>query len=374
MCVMQHQNKTRVVDFEPGISANKSQLIRQYIVAKLQLSFLLIFVIGFTKTNAQNSSTLLLKEGMIIESTVFTYKTPLLIDPIKWVKTKDEKKEIAVDKFNADVAAGTIPPATTGSLPLVVNEKSETEGIITFNCTATIGASGGNNIKIQQKGDTVCYLFNNAAFYPIVDAKGDTIGMNYYSAKTFPRNIEIGNIIPGHLSEMNLFPYDFLNTSRRYFNLDGGDGYNYSGFVNVRTSTKMDINTITLYTPYTVIGKEDMVISGKSYTTYKMFNAQWIKTTNNSVVTEIPTVYFDDPVLSKKIKDYFSDLASKKSYQRAKERIAAKIDKFSMTNEYGYTENLIESWYCPELGMFTLARVYDADGAILVETKVTSIK
>jgi hypothetical protein len=374
MRTLQHQNKTVLLnycfDISQGDLNNSSKNKNTYL---LQL-ILIIFLIGFTKLNAQNNTTLSLQEGMTIESTVYTYKTPLLIDPLKWVKTKDEKKEAAVDKFNADVAAGLIAPATTGTLPLVVNKKLEEDGMLTYNCTATIGASGNNNIKIQQKGDTVYYLFNDAAFYPIVDAKGDTIGMNYYSAKTFPVNMQVGDIIPGHLSEMNLFPYDFLNTSRRYFNLDGGDGYNYSGFVNVRTVTKMDINTITLYTPYTVIGKEEIVISGKSYVAYKMFNAQWTKTTNNSVSTEIPTVYFDDSELSNKIKDYFSDLASKKSYQRAKERIAAKIDKFSMTNEYGYTENLIESWYCPELGMFILARVFDADGAILVETKVTSIK
>jgi hypothetical protein len=222
------------------------------------------------------------------------------------------------------------------------------------------------------------YLFNNAAFYPIIDAKGDTIGINYYSPKKFPAKPVVGSTFPGHFAEMNLFPYEFKITAKRFFNFSEtdykGNGTNYSGFVTVRKTVKQNSNSITVYTPYTVVGKEDIQISGKTYTAYKLFNAQWIKSTGNNVVTEDPQVYFNDPNLSNKVKDYFSGLANKKSYQRAMERLNAKLDKFSFTNEYGYMENLMENWFVPELGIFVKSKMYDGDGAVMMETRVISIK
>ncbi len=324
--------------------------------------------------SGQTPNGLILKKGMVIESEIASYKTPLLINAEKWIKMKPGKRDEEVLKFNEDAAAGKISPAGNLILPTIINDESVSGNNALFTGTTKIGLTE-YKLKIEITGDTAKYIVNDAKNFPIV-AKNDTTGLWCFGIRKYPLKPETGTYIPGYINEMDIFPYDLTTTRRTFFQVDGGDGYGYYGFVNVRKKHKMSVSSITVNTPYYVAGKEDIQIAGRTFTAYKLLNAQWMKSITNDVVTEDPTRYFDNEQLSNSIKENLKSRGRGLDGKEGVDRLLKNAsEKAGMApNEYGYLENYQESWYVPELCMIVKSKFYDAYGALQMESKVVAIK
>lgn len=338
-----------------------------------KIILLLPFLVVSKVMMAQSSGKLFLKKGMVIETELISYKTPMLEDAAGFLKKKPGKRDAAVLEYNDEIATGKVSPTAKMVLPTTISEVQDNNGETSYTGIVRIGVSD-YNLRIKASPDSVKYLINNAAPFPII-SKGDTTGIWVYGPRVFPANPEVGTYFSGYVNEMSLFPWDLKTSRRTFMQFDGGDGYAYRGYVNMRKTVVMSSSSIILNTPFYVTGKEQMTIAGRTYTVYRLLNAQWMKSTTNSVVKEDPNVYFDDEQLSKAIK---LNLESRGRGWDTKEKIdkllKASADKIGLYNEYGYIENFQESWYAPELGMIVRTRFYDPYGALQMESVVKSIK
>lgn len=325
---------------------------------------------GQTTTNA-----LVLTKGMTIESEIIGYKTPLLEDAVKWIKLKPNKKAQAVLQFNADIEAGKIAPTSKTPVPTQINEVAEINGSTVYTGTTRIGVTD-YKLTLKNNGDTVHYLLNDGLPFPIPGKNNDTTGVWCFGVQHFPQKIEVGSYIPGFINEMNLFPYDLKTSRSEYFNFNGGDGYSYSGFVNIRKTRTMQINSIFVYTPYYVVSKEEIDVAGKKYTAYKLLNEQLSKSNVNTIAKDDPNDFFNDKYLSEKIKDHLTSRGRGWDTQEKKAEILEEMQSQTgiVTNEQGYLVNIRESWYVPELGLIVKSKFYDGTGALQMESKITSIK
>lgn len=212
----------------------------------LSLAFILIeiSVYGQTSSNGLN-----LTKGMTIESEIIGYKTPALEDMLNWMKLKPKKKVETVIQFNANVEAGKITPTSKTPIPTKINDVKEVNGSKVYTGTSRIGVTD-YKLTIHNSGDTVHYILNDGLPFPIPGKNNDTTGIWCFGVRRFPKAIEVGTLLPGYINEMNLFPYDLKTSRREYFNFSGGDGYSYSGFVNVRKTRTMQVNSISMNTPF----------------------------------------------------------------------------------------------------------------------------
>ncbi|MBN8697058.1 MAG: hypothetical protein J0L87_11075 [Bacteroidetes bacterium] len=338
----------------------------------------LIFAFSFWAI-AANSQTagngLTLSKGMVIESEIIGYKTPLLEDAAKWIKMKPKKKAETVMQFNTDVASGKIAPTSKSPVPTKINDVSEVNGATVYTGTTRIGVTD-YKLTLKNAGDTVHYLLNDGLPFPIPGKNNDTTGIWCFGVRHFPKVLEVGSYLPGYINEMNIFPYDLKTSRREFFNFSGNDGYSYSGFVNVRKTRTMQINSIFVYTPYYVVSKEEIEVSGKKYTAYKLLNEQLSKSNINTVAKEDPTIFFNDKYLSDKIKENLADRGRGWDTPEKKAEILEKMQSQTgmNTNEQGFSVNIQESWYVPELGMIVKSKYYDGTGALQMESRIVSIK
>lgn len=318
---------------------------------------------------------LLLTKGMTIESEIIGYKTPLLQDGVAWIKMKPKKKAETVLQYNADIASGKIAPTSKTPVPTRINETAEVNGTMVYTGTTRIGVTD-YKLTLKSVGDTVHYLLNDGLPFAIPGKNNDTTGVWCFGVRHYPKSIEVGSFIPGYINEMNLFPYDLKTSRREYFNFSGGDGYSYSGFVNVRKTRSMQLNSIFINTPYYVVAKEEVEVAGKKYTAYKLLNEQLSKSSLNTVVEEDPNDFFKDKYLSDKIKENLANRGRGWDTPEKKAEILEKMQSQTglATNEQGYTVNLQENWYVPELALIVKSRFYDGTGALQMENRITSIK
>lgn len=326
--------------------------------------------------NSQSTGTkLILTKGMTIESEIIGYKTPALEDMIGWMKLKPKKKAEAVLQFNADVASGKIAPTSRTPIPTKINEVTEVNGTSVYTGTTRIGVTD-YKLTLKNAGDTVHYLLNDGLPFPIPGKNNDTTGVWCFGVRKFPKSAEVGVLIPGYINEMNLFPYDLKTSRREYFNFSGGDGYSYSGFVNVRKTRTMQLNTISMNTPFYVVGKEEIEIAGKKYTAYKLLNEVWTKMNSNTVVKDDPNDLVESKYVSDKIKENLRDRGRGWDTPEKKAEILEKMQSQTgmVTNEQGYSVNLQENWYVPEFGLIVKSRYFDGTGALQMENRVVSIK
>jgi hypothetical protein len=354
----------------------KSQMSKTtFIKRNMKQTALLILTLIAINAIGQTSNDLVLTKGMTIETEIISYKTPILEDALKWIKLKPNKKAQAVLQFNADIASGKIAPTAKTPVPTKISEVTETNGSTTFTGTTRIGATD-YKLTLKNTGDTVQYLLNDGLPFPIPGKNNDTTGVWCYGIRKFSKTIEVSSFLPGYINEMNLFPIDLKTSRKEYFNFSGGDGYSYSGFVNVRKTRTMQLNSIMINTPFYVVAKEEIEISGKKYIAYKLLNEQWTKGTNNAVVNEDPNVFFNDKYVSDKIKENLSNRGRGWDTPEKKAEILEKMQTQTgmTTNEQGYMINLQENWYAPELGLIVKSKFYDGTGALQMESKIVSIK
>ena len=338
----------------------------------LTLAFTLFAITANSQTPANG---LALSKGMVIESEIIGYKTPLLEDAVKWIKLKPKKKAEVVMQFNADIASGKIAPTSKSPVPTKINEVNEANGSVTYTGTTRIGVTD-YKLTLKAAADTVDYLLNDGLPFPIPGKNNDTTGIWCFGVRHFPKVLEVGSYLPGYINEMNIFPYDLKTSRREYFNFNGKDGFSYSGFVNVRKTRTMQINSIFVYTPYYVVSKEEIEVSGKKYMAYKLLNEQLSKSNINTIAKEDPNDFFNDKYVSDKIKE---NLATRGRGWDTPEKKAEILEKMQSqtglnTNEQGYNVNIQESWYVPELGMIVRSKFYDGTGALQMESKIVSIK
>ncbi|WP_143091016.1 hypothetical protein [Thermoflexibacter ruber] len=342
----------------------------------MKQTLLLAFTLFAITANSQTPPNgLILTKGMTIESEIIGYKTPLLEDAVKWIKLKPNKKAQAVLQFNADIASGKIASTSKTPVPTKINDVTEINGSTVYTGTTRIGVTD-YKLTLKNVGDTVHYLLNDGLPFPIPGKNNDTTGVWCFGVRHFPKTIEIGTYLPGYINEMNLFPYDLKTSRREFFNFSGGDGYSYSGFVNVRKTRTMQINSIFIYTPYYVVSKEEIEVAGKKYTAYKLLNEQLSKSNVNTIAKDDPNDFFNDKYTSDKIKE---NLANRGRGWDTPEKKAEILEKMQTqtglaTNEQGYSVNLQESWYVPELGLIVKSRFFDGTGALQMESRIVSIK
>jgi len=340
----------------------------------LFLSLIATEALGQTTENG-----LVLAKGMTVETEIISYKTPVLQDALAWVKMKPKKKAETVQKFNADVEAGRIAPSARTPIPTKISDMAEENGLTTYHGTARVGTTD-YKLTLINSGDTVQYILNDGLPFPIPGTNKDTVGVWCFGIRKFPKDIEVGTFLPGYINEMNLFPSDLKTSRREFFSFSDvdfqGNGYSYSGFVNVRKTRTMQLNSIMINTPFYVVSKEELEIDGKRYTAYKLLNEQWMKGQNNVVVKEDPNHFFDDKHLSGLIKDNLANRGRGWDTPEKKAEILEKMQNATglATNEQGYGVNIQENWYVPELGMIAKSRFYDGSGALQMESRVLSIK
>jgi len=338
-------------------------------------TLLMLAILISSQVLSQSPSTpLILTQGITIEGEIIGYKTPALEDMGKWMGLKASKKTKLVIQFNNDVAAGKISPTSTVQVPIKINTVSDVNGQKVYQGTTRIGVTD-YALTLKQSTDTLYYLINQGLPFPIVGKNNDTTGIWCYGVRKYPHKIEVGTFLPGYINEMNLFPYDLKTSRREYFNFSGGDGYSYSGFVNVRKTRTMQINSLFVYTPYYVMAKEEIEVAGKKYTAYKLLYEQLSKSNINMVPKDDPNEYFNNKYISDKVKE---NIANRGRGWDTPEKQAEIIEKMQTqtglsTNEQGYMVNVIESWYVPELGLIVKTRFYDGTGALQMEMRVTSI-
>lgn len=337
----------------------------------------LVLAIGI---NCQTTTkALALTKGMTIESEIIGYKTPLLEDGVKWIKMKPKAKTERVLQFNADIEAGKIAPTSKTLFPTKINEVTVASETTIYIGTTRIGVTD-YKLTLKNIGDTIQYLLNDGLPFPIPGKSNDTSGVWCFGVRKFPKTIEVGGYLPGYINEMNLFPYD-LKTSRREFFIFSetdykGNGYGYSGFVTVRKTRNMQINSIFVYTPYYVISKEEIEVAGTKYIAYKLLNEQLSKSNINTIVKEDPNDFFNDKNLSDKIKDHLANRGRGWDTPEKKAEILEKmLNQTGLAiNEQGYNVNIQESWYVPELGLIVKSKFYDGTGALQMESRIVSIK
>lgn len=345
--------------------------------ALFRKAILILLPIVSMQVNGQTASPdLILAKGMTFEYEIVSYPIPLTALGVKWIKMKPEKKAETVIKYNEDVKAGMIKPTGKVSQFARINDVEETNGIKQFIGTSQIN----NKLTIINGNDSVYYIQNDGKPFPIIKDQKDTIGINYYSIRRFPAKLEVGTMLPGFTSEMNLFPYDLKTSRKEFFNFSetdySGYGTSYSGFVTVRKTRTMQVNSISISTPFYVAGMEEIEISGKKYTVYKLLNEQWSKISSNAVVQDDPTVYFGDKYLSNKVKDHLEARGRGWDTPERTAKIQAKMEAATgmAKNEQGYLVNVQENWYSPQLGMIVKSKLYDGSGALQMESNIVSIK
>lgn len=341
----------------------------------MKQTLLLAFTLFAATANCQTPTNgLILTKGMTIESEIIGYKTPALEDMLKWMKLKPKKKAEAVMQFNADVAAGKILPTSKTPVPTKINDVTEVNGSTIYTGTTRIGVTD-YKLTLNNTADTVHYLLNDGLPFPIPGKNNDTTGIWCFGVRHFPKTIEVGTFIPGYINEMNLFPYD-LKTSRREFFQTGDEHTMYWGFVNVRKTRTMQVNSILIYTPFYVVDKKELEIAGKKYTAYKLLNEGWSKISSNAIVKDDPNDFFDNKVLSDMIKDNLKNRGGKWDTPEKRAEILEKMQSQTgmATNEQGYNVSLSENWYVPEFGMIVKSKTYDGTGALQMESKIVSIK
>lgn len=332
-------------------------------------------LLAFTAYSQTTTNGLFLTKGMTIESEISGYKTPLVEDAVKWIKLKPNKKAQAVLQFNADIASGKILPTSKTPVPTRINEVTELNGSTIYTGTTKIGVTD-YKLTLKNNVDTIHYMLNDGLPFPIPGKNNDTTGVWCFGVRHFPKTIEVGSYLPGYINEMNLFPYDLKTSRREFFNFSGGDGYSYSGFVNVRKTRTMQINSIFIYTPYYVVSKEEIEIAGKKYTAYKLLNEQLSKSNLNTTAKDDPNDFFNDKYLSDKIKENLANRGRGWDTPEKKAEILEKMQSQTgmVTNEQGYSVNLQENWYVPELGLIVKSSFFDGTGALQMESKIISIK
>ncbi len=336
------------------------------------LTVLSLFALAAHSQTTNNA--LMLTKGMTIESEIIGYPTPLTTLGVKWIKMKPDKKAETVMQNNADIAAGKIAPSSKVTVPTIINEVAEINGVAVYTGTARIGVTD-YKLTLKNDGNSVHYLLNDGLPFPIPGKNNDTTGIWCFGVRNYPKTVEVGSYLPGYINEMNLFPYDLKTSRREFFNFYGGDGYNYSGFVNIRKTRTMQVNSITIYTPYYVVAKEELEIAGKKYTAYKLLNEVWSKINSNAIVKD-EIIDINDKYISDKIKENLSLRGKGWDTPEKKAEILEKMQSQTgmVTNEQGYTVSLSENWYVPEFGMIVKSRLFDGTGALQMESKIVSIK
>jgi len=322
-----------------------------------------------------SNSGLALNKGTTIESEIISYKTPLLQDALAWIKMKPGKKVKTVIQFNEDISNGKITPGGKTVAPTRISEMSQSGNASVYSGTTKIGVTD-YGLTLRLSNDTLYYLLNDGLPFPIPGKNNDTTGIWCFGVRKYPKSIEVGSYLPGYINEMNLFPYDLKTNRKEFFNFNGNDGYSYSGFVTVRKTRSMTINSIMINTPYYVLAKEEIDIDGKKYLAYKLLNEQWSKSTTNSVVKEDPSDYFNNPYTSNKIKENIANRGKGWDTPEKKAEILESMQTQTglVTNEQGYSVNVQESWYVPELGLIAKSRYFDGAGALQMESRIISIK
>jgi hypothetical protein len=336
---------------------NKSIINTKNMKHTLAIAFALLAINAKSQTS---NNGLILTKGMTIESEIIGYPTPLSTLGVKWIKMKPAKKAETVIQNNADIASGKIVPTSKSLVPTKINDVTDVNGSTVYTGTTRIGVTD-YKLTLKNTGDTIHYLLNDGLPFPIPGKNNDTTGVWCFGVRHFPKTIEVGSYLPSR---------------REFFNFSGGDGYSYSGFVNVRKTRTMQINSIFISTPYYVVSKEEIEIGGKKYIAYKLLNEQLSKSNLNTTAKDDPNDFFYDKYLSDKIKENLANRGRGWDTPEKKAEILEKMQSQTglVTNEQGYSVNLQENWYVPELGLIVKSRFFDGSGALQMESRIVSIK
>lgn len=291
----------------------------------------------------------------------------------KMVKMKLEKREKAVEAFNADILSGKIKPKSWPMYTEITNVY-DTDGTRAIEMSYDMNKRMVSNFYICSN-DTM-YITRMDGIMFLEDAKKDTVGVSVFGVSKIPLNLKVGDALPVYTDYTWNFPIGYETTGvitvfdgyKRTSGVAHGtftdsrtgkteNGfYSYEGKVaqyvdkEVPGYMNMETKNVTIYNAYSAVTRtEEVDVNGKKYTALVIESENWSKMTADF---KFYSHYQEAVDRFEKGKAYLDKQYSKK------------FEKFGLVNEYGYTPSYITQYFVPEIGVVRTIN-YDPFGRIM---------
>ena len=335
--------------------------------------FLVFTVLGFGAWHvsiAQNCA-MAIKDGA--KSTILfqSFTNPLAADP-KFMKAKDEQKQLQIDAYNAQVMSGTLAPASTTSMQFSIAKKDIPTGV-----EYKIGYKVGEVTyysHVACSNDTI-YSFRNRE--PIMVGTADNpLGYSLQGPTVYPMNMKVGDILPVCEDLGFLFPtstdmmvkksvFSHMNTTSSSENGFYVDSYTGQSGVGPYTKTKtsavfklidVQVRQTLSFSSHAyqnmnahITGEEQVTVGGVAYKAFVIESESWSKMKMDvSYDSEDAAVNKEQEAFALKVQNKMAKQAMRKQF----------------TNKLGYMVSYSKTWFVPQLGSAVKSIAYDMHGGI----------
>lgn len=331
------------------------------------LSVCILFVSFQLYPQGCKDSPLTLGKKLKIETN--TYPLTLEVLGAGLFSMKQKEKDAKIAEHKANILSGK-QAATKATFDYVVSNVSTTGNNTEYEISTEIGGQTYKSYVMCSQDTFYCYRIKGVQWSVY---NNDTIGFALLGVQMLPYTMKVGDIVPGYIDIGQGFPATETKkiTHSFYENETNPLQSSYTTYYGQVTSDVTYTYTsayIKIHQGGTVIGEEDITISGKTYKSYIIGTEVWTKFGTNIDVAVEEKTYFNDPALSKKINKSFQ-----KAYDKGGKRLDAKINEITGANEQGYTVSYKEEWIVPGIG--TVKGInYDQFGCINSIAYITGLE
>ena len=317
----------------------------KYVQMKKNIFFLLLLGPFFN----YGQTCFSLKQGQKVKVSIKSYIPNRQYQP-DYKNLKESEKDIEVDKYNEKVTSGKEISASEGVYDCVVKTlKDTTKG---QKMTMFLNIAGTDYpYNFFCRNDTM-FLYRNMGIKFAFDSEKKPTGYTLQGPQVIPNNLKVGDRLKPYedfsqTTDTNSFSTLYKRLVLIDWKAPGTTSIFTSGYVTslVKTSISMGFHWIHFQNAF-ITGTEEVKISGKTYTAYKIESEDWTKNSTD---------------FSSLSQDKKSAVELQEIFNKAVEKNAKKMARKGLTNKEGYTVSYKTDWFIPHLGIYkTMA--YDSDG------------
>jgi hypothetical protein len=342
------------------------------------LPVLALFMLGCFTLSAQ---CLKLQDGSTLGLNVISYpNTPMMADPTKWVKMKEEKKDLAVEEYNIKVLAGAITGTPYRYDYKVVRAKGEGSERAALT---TVISGKSYTFLLACNNDTMFFTRNDGPIY-LID-KGDTLGVTIQGVQPYPNKLKVGDALPTYEDVSLMVPKKrTFNVQEKVFSHSSTSTSSAQGFGYDAEAGKFGVGTVTTTTTTNyynnidvqvretiktsmywlhnavsqVIGEEEVTLGGEKVKAYIVDSETWIKSNSDA---------------SYESTRQSAANAQEAFYKKVAGKMAKMSKKMGFTNADGYMVMPKTEWFVPGRGVVKVVN-YEMSGAISAISKAADLE
>lgn len=332
------------------------------------------------KATAQNCA-MTLKDGARSTIAFLSYSSPMMTDP-KFLKAKDEQKQVQIEVYNAQVMSGTLAPASNTTMQFSIAKKDIPTGV-EYKIGYNVGGVDYYS-HVACSNDTI-YSFRNRE--PIALGSADNpLGYSLQGPTLYPMSMKVGDVLPACEDLGFLFPssmdmmvkkkvFSHMNTTSSSENGYYVDSYTGESGIGPYTKTKtsavfklidVQVRQTLSFSSHAyqnmnahVTGEEMVTVSGVEYKAFIIESESWSK-------MKVDVSYESEDEAVNKEQEAFA--------LRVQNKMARQAVRKQYTNKLGYAVAYSKTWFVPQLGSAIKSIAYDMHGGISSIMTTTAIE